>query len=149
MATTRSRKRVKSKPAQRRTRPKSTARSNSDDKAQIAAINRSLAVCEFEMDGTIITANDNFLNAMGYTLEEVQVPQEAVKELVEDLLEPLPGLGVFQEAPQALPMGTGYPFVSGLAQQVRQRLQAGTGDVVPRLLRGQPGTSRRRSRPCG
>ena len=24
------------------------------------------------MDGTIIEANDNFLNAMGYTLEEVQ-----------------------------------------------------------------------------
>ncbi len=35
------------------------------------AISRSQAVIEFELDGTIITANDNFLNAMGYTLDEV------------------------------------------------------------------------------
>jgi methyl-accepting chemotaxis protein len=38
----------------------------------IAAINKSQAVIEFEMDGTIITANDNFLDAMGYRLEEIQ-----------------------------------------------------------------------------
>jgi methyl-accepting chemotaxis protein len=40
--------------------------------AQIAAINRSQAVIEFEMDGTIATANDNFLAVMGYTLDEVR-----------------------------------------------------------------------------
>ena len=40
--------------------------------AQIDAINKAQAVIEFNMDGTIITANDNFLNAVGYTLEEVQ-----------------------------------------------------------------------------
>ncbi|WP_448555501.1 methyl-accepting chemotaxis protein [Thalassotalea montiporae] len=39
---------------------------------QIDAISKSQAVIEFNMDGTIITANDNFLNAMGYTLVEVQ-----------------------------------------------------------------------------
>ena len=39
---------------------------------QLAAINKSQAVIEFETDGTIITANDNFLTPMGYTLEEVQ-----------------------------------------------------------------------------
>jgi methyl-accepting chemotaxis protein len=39
---------------------------------QIEAISKSQAVIEFNMDGTIITANDNFLNAMGYTLPEVQ-----------------------------------------------------------------------------
>ena len=39
---------------------------------QLTAINKSQAVVEFELDGTIITANDNFLNAMGYTLAEVQ-----------------------------------------------------------------------------
>lgn len=39
---------------------------------QIQAISRSQAVIEFELDGTIITANENFLNAMGYTLAEVQ-----------------------------------------------------------------------------
>jgi methyl-accepting chemotaxis protein len=36
------------------------------------AINRSQALIEFELDGTIIHANDNFLSLMGYTLEEVQ-----------------------------------------------------------------------------
>ncbi len=41
-------------------------------KAEVAAIGRSQAVIEFNMDGTIITANDNFLNTVGYTLEEIQ-----------------------------------------------------------------------------
>jgi len=35
------------------------------------AIGRAQAVIEFEMDGTIIDANQNFLNALGYTLAEV------------------------------------------------------------------------------
>ncbi|MHC4615735.1 MAG: PAS domain-containing protein, partial [Planctomycetota bacterium] len=40
--------------------------------AKLAAIDRSQAVIEFEMDGTIITANENFLRPMGYTLDEVR-----------------------------------------------------------------------------
>ncbi len=43
-----------------------------DAVAQSAAINRSQAVIEFKMDGTIITANQNFLDAMGYRLDEIQ-----------------------------------------------------------------------------
>ena len=43
-----------------------------DVAGQLAAISKSQAVIEFEMDGTIITANDNFLDSMGYTLDEVQ-----------------------------------------------------------------------------
>ncbi len=39
---------------------------------QIAAIGRSQAVIEFQMDGTVITANDNFLKAFGYTLDEIK-----------------------------------------------------------------------------
>ena len=39
---------------------------------QIDAISKSQAVIEFEVDGTIITANDNFLKTMGYTLDEVR-----------------------------------------------------------------------------
>ena len=39
---------------------------------QLAAINRSQAVIEFQLDGTIITANENFLRAVGYELAEVQ-----------------------------------------------------------------------------
>ncbi|BDC48039.1 methyl-accepting chemotaxis protein [Bryobacterales bacterium F-183] len=38
----------------------------------IAAINRSQAVIEFEPDGTVITANDNFLVAMGYSLPDIR-----------------------------------------------------------------------------
>lgn len=43
-----------------------------DVAGQLAAINKAQAVIEFEMDGTIITANDNFLVPMGYTLDEVK-----------------------------------------------------------------------------
>jgi len=45
---------------------------SSDFSGQVAAISKSQAVIEFELDGTIITANANFLDALGYTLEEVQ-----------------------------------------------------------------------------
>jgi len=43
-----------------------------DFEGQIAAIGKSQAVIEFGMDGTILTANDNFLNALGYSLVEVK-----------------------------------------------------------------------------
>jgi methyl-accepting chemotaxis protein len=46
--------------------------SSGDAQAQVAAINRSQAVIEFAMDGTILTANQNFLNALGYRLEEIK-----------------------------------------------------------------------------
>ena len=36
--------------------------------AQVEAIGKSQAVIEFKLDGTIVTANPNFLGAMGYTL---------------------------------------------------------------------------------
>ncbi|MDF1678277.1 MAG: PAS domain S-box protein [Legionellaceae bacterium] len=39
---------------------------------QLEAINKSQAVIEFDMKGTILTANDNFLNLMGYSLPEIQ-----------------------------------------------------------------------------
>jgi methyl-accepting chemotaxis protein len=37
-----------------------------------AAISRSMGVIEFGLDGTIVTANSNFLNAVGYSLEEIR-----------------------------------------------------------------------------
>lgn len=43
-----------------------------DFKALVEALNRSQAVIEFNMDGTIITANENFLGALGYELGEIQ-----------------------------------------------------------------------------
>lgn len=38
---------------------------------QIEAINKSQAIIEFNMDGTVIKANENFLNTFGYTLSEI------------------------------------------------------------------------------
>jgi methyl-accepting chemotaxis protein len=43
-----------------------------DLEARVAAMDRSQAVIEFQLDGTIITANRNFLATLGYTLEEVK-----------------------------------------------------------------------------
>jgi methyl-accepting chemotaxis protein len=43
-----------------------------DANAKLAALDKSQAIIEFKLDGTIITANANFLNAMGYTLDEVK-----------------------------------------------------------------------------
>ena len=43
----------------------------SDAKGQLEAISKSQAVIEFSLDGTIITANDNFCSVMGYRLDEI------------------------------------------------------------------------------
>jgi len=40
--------------------------------AQVAALHRVQAVIEFDLDGTILEANDNFLQTLGYTLAEIQ-----------------------------------------------------------------------------
>jgi methyl-accepting chemotaxis protein len=47
---------------------------NTDNNQQdlISAINRSQAVIEFNLDGTIIHANENFLSTLGYSLNEIQ-----------------------------------------------------------------------------
>ncbi len=47
-------------------------RLTADYEGQIRAISLSQAVIEFALDGTILTANDNFLVALGYRLEEIQ-----------------------------------------------------------------------------
>jgi len=51
---------------------------NADLAGQIDAIGKSQAVIEFNMDGTIITANDNFLRALGYTLAEISGKQHSM-----------------------------------------------------------------------
>jgi methyl-accepting chemotaxis protein len=40
--------------------------------AVVAALHKVQAVIEFELDGTILTANENFLATLGYTLPEIQ-----------------------------------------------------------------------------
>jgi methyl-accepting chemotaxis protein len=47
-------------------------RSTTDTEAKLAALDRSSAVIEFNLDGTILTANENFLRATGYSLQEIQ-----------------------------------------------------------------------------
>lgn len=48
--------------------------SNQDQDLQetVNALNRSQAVIEFNLDGTVITANDNFLKCLGYSLPEIE-----------------------------------------------------------------------------
>lgn len=39
---------------------------------QVAAIRKSQAVIEFDLSGTVLDANDNFLSALGYSLSEIK-----------------------------------------------------------------------------
>ena len=52
--------------------------SNADFESKVAAISRVQAVIEFTPDGEIITANENFLATMGYTLEEISGKHHAM-----------------------------------------------------------------------
>jgi len=50
----------------------------SDLQAVYTALNRAQAVIEFELDGTVIKANQKFLDLFGYTLEEVVGQSHAI-----------------------------------------------------------------------
>ncbi|MDQ1062368.1 methyl-accepting chemotaxis protein [Stenotrophomonas sp. SORGH_AS_0282] len=58
----------------RATRQASTAlaQRHAELEAQVAALHRVQAVIEFDLEGTILQANDNFLQTLGYTLEEIR-----------------------------------------------------------------------------
>jgi methyl-accepting chemotaxis protein len=45
---------------------------NADFQGQIAAVGKTQAVIEFNLDGTIIDANENFLKTLGYSLDEIK-----------------------------------------------------------------------------
>ncbi len=47
----------------------------SEANAKLEAIDRAMAMIEFNLDGTIITANGNFLQRMGYSLTQIQGKQ--------------------------------------------------------------------------
>lgn len=47
-------------------------RRTADFESQLQAIDKSQAVIEFTLDGTIVHANDNFLSALGYRLADIQ-----------------------------------------------------------------------------
>ncbi|MDZ7888239.1 MAG: PAS domain-containing methyl-accepting chemotaxis protein [Pseudomonas sp.] len=47
-------------------------RKEQEQNSLINAINRSMAVIEFNLQGEVLTANDNFLSTMGYRLEDIR-----------------------------------------------------------------------------
>lgn len=49
-----------------------TIETSREHESLIKALMRSTALIEFNLQGEVITANDRFLNAMGYTLEQVR-----------------------------------------------------------------------------
>ena len=55
--------------------PKPSTAGGKDDPAYLSgvvdAINKSSAVCEFDLDGIILDANEKFLSLMGYRIDEV------------------------------------------------------------------------------
>ncbi len=48
------------------------AQARAEAEAMLAAVNRSQAVIEFKLDGTILHANDNFLKTLGYQLDDIK-----------------------------------------------------------------------------
>ncbi len=40
--------------------------------AKLEALDKAMAIIEFKLDGTIVTANRNFLNTVGYSLDEIR-----------------------------------------------------------------------------
>ncbi len=56
----------------------SFTKSSNDLKSKLEALDRSQAFIEFEPDGTIIEANENFINAMGYSLDEIRGKHHAM-----------------------------------------------------------------------
>jgi methyl-accepting chemotaxis protein len=45
---------------------------SADFSGKMAAVSRVMAVIEFDLSGNILTANENFLNALGYSLSEIK-----------------------------------------------------------------------------
>ena len=50
---------------------KTVSRQSNSAEQTLQALSQSQAIIEFELDGTILDANENFLRAMGYSREEV------------------------------------------------------------------------------
>ncbi|KTB70970.1 chemotaxis protein [Pseudomonas viridiflava ICMP 13104] len=43
-----------------------------ETRSKLAAVDRAMAICEFDPAGNVIAANSNFLNVMGYALNEIK-----------------------------------------------------------------------------
>ncbi|MGQ0621046.1 MAG: methyl-accepting chemotaxis protein [Panacagrimonas sp.] len=60
------------------TRSAAAALERANLEGQLAAIHKSQAVIEFSLDGRILTANANFLAAVGYALEEIRAQHHSI-----------------------------------------------------------------------
>lgn len=59
-----------------------------DQQGQLNALHRSQAVISFDVNGTILDANENFLNVMGYRLEEVKGRHHSMFVAAEEVSSP-------------------------------------------------------------
>ena len=50
----------------------SQSHQRADMQGKLAALDQVQAVIEFDLQGHVLTANDNFLRTMGYTLAEIR-----------------------------------------------------------------------------
>ena len=70
-ATLKSRQPSNSRSSKKRSQTELTPEQHADFRGQLDAINKSQAVIEFDLDGTIVKANDNFLSTLGFELDEI------------------------------------------------------------------------------
>ncbi len=63
---------AKPTPSRSRTRSSTKANMDSSKQSMFDAFSRSMAIIEFSVDGTILWANDNFLQTVGYSLDEIK-----------------------------------------------------------------------------
>jgi methyl-accepting chemotaxis protein len=100
--------------------------------AQLAALARSQATIEFAMDGTILTANQNFLDTLGYALEEIRGKHHRI--FVDEKTRASPAYTQFWEAlALGRPQAAEFKRLSKSGQEIW--IQA---SYTPLLRRGRP-----------
>ena len=104
---------------------------NLDWAGQIAAIDKSQAVIEFDLDGTIRRANQNFLATVGYTLAEIKGRHHGI--FVDDAYR---NSSEYRQFWQRLNAGE---YVSGEFKRIGPRRPRG---VDPGVLQPDPGRDR-------
>ena len=102
---------------------------NANFEGQIEAIGKSQAVIEFNMDGMVLNANENFLSTLGYSLDEIQGKHHSMFVPADER-----NGEAYREFWASLNRGE---FQSGRVQAGRQGRQ---GSLDPGLLQPDPGS---------
>ena len=63
---------VTKRPAARGKSKSTQAQNGGEHQKLVDAVGRQMAMIEFDLEGIVVTANDNFLKTLGYTLAEIQ-----------------------------------------------------------------------------